>query len=241
MELKHIRNLTILPSHVNAYGRLGVAKTFDFFMDTATEAAEAMGLGLGFLTRRGLIWLTVKTRVEFIDPPRLLDAVQIVTWPEAPGDMRCVRHYEIRRDGETLVRGKTEWAIASARTFRPQPLADIMPGDLQYPAEQACPEPFPMIDEAFPEPPFATREVRAGDIDMAFHMNNVAYVRAIVDAFSVSQWHDLKVKRMDVIFRASAHEGDTLQFQSRRDGDALDVRVSLPDGTTVILARLICE
>ena len=38
---------------------------------------------------------------------------------------------------------------------------------------------------------------------------------------------------------ASAREGDTLGFQQRRDGDALDIRGSLPDGRTSVLARLI--
>jgi hypothetical protein len=44
---------------------------------------------------------------------------------------------------------------------------------------------------------------------------------------------------MDVIFLSSAREGDALSFRQRRDGDALDIRGSLPDGRTSVLARLI--
>lgn len=241
MDAKHTRTMTVLPSQVDAYGRLSPVETFNLFMDVATEAAEAIGVGLGMLRRRGLFWITVKTRVEFTDPPKLLDAVELVTWPEAPGNRRWNRHYEIRRDGAVLARGKTEWAIVNTLTRQPQGLEGIAPDGLEYPSERACPEPFPLIDEAFPEPPFAGHPVTATDIDMAFHMNNVAYVRAIVDAFSVKEWHALGVKRMDVIFRASAHEGDLLQFQKRRDGHTLDIRGSLPDGTTIVMARLICE
>ena len=73
---------------------------------------------------------------------------------------------------------------------------------------------------------------------MARHMNNVAYVRAIVNAFSTEQWHRMGVRQMDVVFRSSAHEGDLLRFQKRRTGDCLDIRGILPDGVTCVLARL---
>ena len=241
MNAEYTKKVRILPSQIDAFGKLSVPHTFDLFMDTATEAAEALGVGWAFLQRKGLFWITVKTRVEFIDPPNLMDEVVVRTWPERPGEKRANRHYEILRDGAVLVRAKTEWAIVSMLTRRPQPLAKVMPADAEYPSEMACPEPFPMIDEHFPEPPFATHRVAARDIDMARHMNNVAYVRAIVDAFSVKEWKKMDVRRMDVIFRASAHEGDLLQFQKRRDGSALDIRGSMPGGETIVLARMICR
>ena len=103
-----------------------------------------------------------------------------------------------------------------------------------------------MIDGDFPDPPFAGHTVTATDIDMARHMNNVAYVRAIIDAFPLKAWKAMDVRQIDVIFLASAHEGDTLRFQQRseasplghRDGDALDIRGTLPDGRVSVLARL---
>ncbi len=79
------------------------------------------------------------------------------------------------------------------------------------------------------------------DIDMARHMNNVAYVRAIVNAFPLKAWKALNVRQMDVIFLTSAHEGDALRFQQRRSDSALDIRGELPDGRVSVLARLTTE
>ena len=232
------KTVTILPSQLDAWGRLSLAHTFDLFMDTATEAAGAMGVGWDFLMRRGLFWITVKSRVRMIDPPRLLETVQVVTWPLRPGEMRCERRYEIRRGDAVLVEGLTEWAIVSMQDGKPRPLAGILPEDMAYPDEPAPSEPFPMIAGDFADPPFAEHRVAATDIDLARHMNNVAYVRAIVNAFPLKAWKALDVKQMDVIFLASAREGDTLGFQQRRDGGALDIRGGLPDGRTSVLARL---
>ncbi len=237
----YAKTVTILPSQVDAWGRLSLDRTFDLFMDTATEAAGALGVGWDFLMQRGLFWITVKARVRFIDPPRLLDTVEVVTWPEAPGEMRCNRYYEIRRGGDVLAQGMTEWAIVSVRDGKPQPLTGVMPPELEYPRATACPGPFPIIDGDFPDPPFAHHLVTHTDIDMARHMNNVAYVRAMMNAFPLKAWKALNVKQMDVIFLTSAHEGDALRFHRRKDGDALDIRGALPDGRVSVLARLTTE
>lgn len=238
MEMTYEKRVTVLPSMADAAGRLGVPDTFSLFMDTATEAAGALGVGFEMLKRRGMFWITVKTRIQFIDPPGIMEDVTVSTWPETPGEKRCNRHYRISRNGETLVLGTTEWAIVSVLTGRPQPMAKVLPEGLEYPGEAAFAEPFPRIDPDFPDPPFAEHRVGAVDIDMARHMNNVAYVRAIVNAFSSKEWKKLGVREMTVIFPASAHEGDVLQLRRRQGKGALDVSGALPDGRVCVLARL---
>ena len=228
MQARYSRDITILPSQIDAYGYLRPDEAFSLFMEIATEAAGRIGVGMDFLKKRGMFWITVKTKVRFIRRPGILDAVRVSTWPERPGEKRCNRHYEISRDGEPLVVGKTEWAIVSVLTGRPQNLRRLLPDDLEYGDAPACPEPFPMIDENFAEPPFAEHRVGALDIDMARHMNNVAYVRAIMNCFTVDEWRRMDVRGMDVIFLASAREGDVLRFFRRRTGNVVDIRGVLP-------------
>lgn len=238
VEMKYTKTVTILPSQLNPEGQLGLAHTFDLFMDTATEAAGAMGVGWDFLKKKGLFWITVKARVRFIKPPMMLETVEVSTWPEQPGEKRCNRDYAIRRDGELLATGKTEWAIVSMLTHRPQSMAKVLPQGLTYPEERVSPEPFPMIDEAFADPPYHEHRVDALDIDMARHMNNVAYVRAIMNSFTTKEWRKLNVTQMDIIFIASAVEGDVLRLQKREAGDHIDIRGSIAGGRTSVLARL---
>lgn len=242
MDLLFSRSITILPSQLDVDGKLSVPATFDLFMDVATQAADAMGVGWAFLMKKGLFWITVKTKIRFINRPGILQRVTVSTWPEAPKEMRCDRHYEIRSEsGEVLVTGRTEWAIVSALTRRPQRMDKVLPQGLVYDHAPACPGPFPMIDEAIDDAPFARHTVSTLDIDMARHMNNVAYVRAIVNAFSVKAWKKLNVREMDVIFRVSAREGDELSFRQRRTDDGLDIVGALPDGRVSVLSRLITD
>ena len=236
--MKYTKQSTILPSQLDAEGKLGMANTFDLFMDTATEAAGAMGVGWDFLKKKGMFWITVKARVRFLKAPDVLDEVEVATWPEQPGEKRCNRYYTITRDGELMAVGKTEWAIVSMLTRRPQMMEKVLPRGYVYPEESASPEPFPMIDEAFPEPAYCEHRVSALDIDMARHMNNVAYVRAIMNSFTTKEWRKLNVTQMDIIFIASAVEGDVLRLQKREAGDHIDIRGSIAGGRTSVLARL---
>ena len=238
MDMKYKKTITILPSQLDSDGKLGMANTFDLFMDTATQAAGAMGVGWDFLKRKGMFWITVKARVRFLKAPAVLDTVQVSTWPEAPGEKRCNRYYAIEKDGERLVVGKTEWAIVSMLTHKPQPMAKVLPQDIVYPEECASPEPFPMIDKDFPDPPYHEHTVAALDIDMARHMNNVAYVRTIINSFPAKAWKKLNIAQMDVIFIASAVEGDVLRLQKREAKDHIDIRGTIADGRTSVLARL---
>ena len=125
MQTRYEKTVTILPSRVDAQGRLSVPDTFDLFMDTATEAARALGVGWDFLIRRGMFWITVKTKIQFFRRPGLLETVKVETWPEAPGDRRCIRHYRIVGDGGTLVAGKTDWTMWAAAMAKPGQLASF--------------------------------------------------------------------------------------------------------------------
>ena len=173
--------------------------------------------------RRGVFWITVKTMIRFLDPPRFLDTVEVSARMEAPEALRCRTHYRISRGGETLALGKTEWALVEVGAGRQFPIADILPRDIAFSADLPFPEPFPRIDTAFSEPPCATHRVKALDIDMARHMNNAAYVRAIVNSYALEEWERMRVREMAVVFLASATEGEELRLQRRVRGPEIQV------------------
>ena len=96
------RKLTVTPGICDASGRLGCADTFRLFQDVASEHAERMGLGGIAMQKKHAFWMTVRTRVHFYKRPRMMQEVDLSTWPMAPGRMRCDRCYRLS-DDETLL------------------------------------------------------------------------------------------------------------------------------------------
>jgi acyl-ACP thioesterase len=228
----------IEPSLADASGRLGVHDAFALFMDLASEHAAMLGSGVNDMARRGLFWLTVKTHITFFERPRLMERVSARTWPEAPGKVRCNRSYQLRRGDQVLLAGKTEWAVIGMETKQLTPLEGIYPDELGFDEPSAYPGPFARIlDGGEGWEGFAAYRVRSTDIDLGGHMNNAAYVRALLGAFSTEALHAMPIGKMDVVFRSPCYEGDQLEFQKRAAETGLDLRI-LKDGATALLARI---
>ena len=187
-------------------GRLGLVDTFNLFMDLATVHALEMGCGWRQMMPKGLFWLTVKTKIVFGERPLMGDAVTLRTWPEAPDKMRCVRDYQLDWRGRTVISGKTEWAVFNLKTQRLVPVGEVYPEGLAFGREPACPAPFVRVVDDFEGiEPFAQYTVRSTDIDLGGHMNNVAYVRAVLGGFSVAEQQAMDIREIDAIFRPQCH------------------------------------
>ena len=233
------RPLTILPSMCDATARLGVPNAFALFMDLATEHAETLGIGMNGLMKQGLFWLTVRTRIRFIDRPALTETVTLRTWPEKPERSRCNRDYAILRGDRIIVAGKTEWMIMNLKTNRLHPVDGVFPADLEILEDKVLPEPFArMTDDFDGADSLGAYTVRSTDIDLGGHMNNAAYVRAIAGAFSSKEWQAMDIREMEVAFRSPCFEGETLEIQRRANDAGTDVRLSR-DGKTIVLARIL--
>ena len=109
MDVVFMKEFPVLPSVCDAAGALSYPGAFECFMDIATQHADRLGVGLRDLQPRNLFWLTVKTKVVFLCRPRMGENTTLITWPEVPGRLRCMRSYEMRQGDKLLLCAKTEW------------------------------------------------------------------------------------------------------------------------------------
>ncbi len=232
------REILLPPSVCDATGRLGYPGAFSLFMDAATEHAERLGIGLSEMLARRRFWLTVRTKIEFYERPRISEALRLLTWPEKPGAVRFNRSYELRRGEALLVAGRTEWAVLNTDTGTVAPSADLMPEGVAYERGAAVEAGYVRMPDRFAGlAPFAEYRVRSTDIDLGGHMNNAAYPRALFGALPGRAYQEEELRCIDLVFRAPCFEGETLQLYRREEAGALDLRMARGD-ETVLLARL---
>lgn len=241
MELinKYTTDLQIMPSQVDYENRLRYHETFNVFMDLANRHAEILGIDQNTLMNKGLFWLTVKTRICFRRRPKMSDRIQAQTWPVKPSSVRSDRCYRILDDDGLLAEGRTEWAIMDMNTGRLANMKDLFPQELVFNEEPFSIEDFPRIaacDETYTLKNKYT--VISSDIDMGQHMNNVAYVRALMGMFSVQEIKDMDIREITVIFKTSAHEGDVLSMLYKKEGDILNCGLYFEDGRPSLLAQI---
>ena len=241
MDVVFMKEFPVLPSVCDAAGALSYPGAFECFMDIATQHADRLGVGLHDLQPRNLFWLTVKTKVVFLCRPRMGENTTLITWPEVPGRLRCMRSYEMRQGNKLLLCAKTEWAVVDTSTQRMVPASEVFPNGDLFRRDTACTEAFTMIPDHFDGiNPYAQYTVRSTDIDVGGHMNNAAYLKALFGTFSCKELAEKNIHSVDALFRAPCFEGDELLWQRAETPEGFQIRAACKD-KTVFLAAIECE
>ena len=238
MEARLSRSIPILPSVCDAEMKLSVPDLFARFMDVATLHAEELGVGADAMFARGLFWLTVKTKVRILRRPRMLETVTLSTRPLVPERVKAIREYRLEKEGELLAQGKTEWAVIETASGRLCPMAGIFPPELELAAEPQYPAPFARIKPDFSEAEtLGTYTVRSTDIDLGGHMNNVAYLRAILGLLPGQELKAFPQGEIEIVFRSPCFEGDALTVKRRETETGWELAAMKEDGTPAVLVK----
>ena len=238
MDVVFQKDYPVLPSVCDASGALSYPGAFECFMDIATQHADVLGVGLRDLSPKNLYWLTVKTKIVFLRRPQMGENTALITWPEVPGRLRCMRSYEMKQGDELLLCGKTEWAVVNTATGRMVPASEVFPNGNRFRQDSACGEAFTMIPDHFDNAEScAVYTVRSTDIDVGGHMNNAAYLKALFGTFTCKELSERKVRSVDALFRAPCYEGDELLWQRTETPGGLQIRAQ-SNGKTVFLAAI---
>lgn len=240
----YTRQDTVRLSDCDVSGRLAPNAVFDLFMDVATLHATQLGIGLAELSPRRLFWLTVRTKIKIYRRSALLEPISVTTWPEKGGKLRCYRDYRLTDAQGIAAEGKTEWAVVNTETARLTPLSEVYPAGLvdTLSDETVWSEPFARIREDFSgAEPWSSYTVRATDIDLGGHMNNAAYPRMALGAFTIAELRELQIRELEFSYRNPCFEGDALTLLRRRTDEGWELGAFAADGKTVLLGRIAGE
>ena len=237
-------DLRIYSSMCDAEGKLGIRDIFDLFMDLASEHAAQLDVGYYEMLERRCYWVAVRTRVKIYDRPALGSAVTALTWPGKPGLAKSDRFYRLSEGNEVLAEGRTEWAAQDMDTGAVRRTASFgYPMDMEYIDEKVCEESFTRFRDLTLTPDILTSLYTVGsmDIDVGKHMNNVAYIRALLGTFSTGELADMDISEMEVSYRRACYEGERLSIHRQKTEDGWLFQVDRPDGETALHGRILIK
>lgn len=219
--------------------RLSLTSMFTLFMDIATDHANELNLSSDDLGE-DKFWIAVRTKVKIYDRPKLSQKVTLATWPQEPVRVRANRHYTIGYDESVMISAKSEWTVVDMSTSKLQRLNDIYPQDFEFYGELAIEEPFARMSGGFEDAKeIAQYTINSTDIDLVQHMNNAAYIRALMSVFSCKELEDSPIKEIEIVYKAQSYEGETLTIKEREDDDATLYGMIKPDGTVAAVVRIV--
>lgn len=233
------RKRIILPSLTDYTAKMGAVSFLSEYMDIATYHAEQLGIGLGAMAPKGLFWLTAKTRIKILRRPSLLEEITVTTWPGRADGTRYPRFYSAA-DGKGIVsEGMTEWVILDTSTGRPLREQNLYPFEEIPEYETPCSEPFTRFTKDVSDTEYVGYyTVRSTDIDLGGHMNNVAYMRALLSLLPTSEIDTLGMTEIELQFRSSIYEGQTVEVRKRAAGTGAEFYFVGTGGNIVFYAKI---
>jgi len=216
------KEIRVLSSLCDLEGRMGIYNIFNCFMDMAAEHAEQIGVGFYAMLEQRCYWVAVRTRVKFYERPSIMDTVEGESWPFAPSLAKNDRFYRLVKDGKVLAEGRTEWAAQNMDTGRVMRSSEFFPAGTDFRTDKVCEEAFTRFKPLAGEWEEFSYTVTAMDIDTGCHMNNVMYIRMLLNTFSGEELRAMDIRELEISYRRACLEGEKLTVRRAfRDGAIL--------------------
>lgn len=195
MKEKYEKEYYLRISDFDCRGCLQPASVLDLFQDVAGAHANQLGIGLGGDTN--LIWVLVKVQYQELLPVEMYSKVKVTTWPIKPTGIVFQRDYTIEdAEGNTVVKGTSEWVVVHSEKRKMVPVKDIYPletfcEDRTFEGKLARLRPEESNGEVF--------EVVTGfsDIDVNGHVNNTKYANFVMNAIKPTEQTVIDIFRID--------------------------------------------
>jgi medium-chain acyl-[acyl-carrier-protein] hydrolase len=205
---------------VDAFGALAVPALAGFLVEAAGLHARSLGVGIEALHAQGHTWVLARQRLEIPQPIRLGDVLDVETWPAGIDRLAALRDFVVRRGGEVVARGTTQWFVLDLQSRRPVRPEAVL--DSRFPRERSAP--VLRLGEG-KLPPLATWErekrfhVRFADIDVNAHANHGSYLAWALEGVPRELWQSSRVTAIEVHYLAECLYGSAVLSRLVPAGD----------------------
>ncbi|MGH2620390.1 MAG: acyl-[acyl-carrier-protein] thioesterase [Anaerolineales bacterium] len=225
----HTETFRIRHDECDAYGVLNNAAYLRLAQETAWRHSIAAGFPPAYYESLQRAWLARETEIEYLQPVRYGETLQVKTFVSATRRALARRAYEFRvaDSGELVARAHTDWVFFDLAAAAPA----TIPSEITEALFRGTEPPEPLKRTPFPAAPPAPagavtwrRRVEWRDIDPLGHLNNAAYLSyteeaaieagnqyGITSASSAEAGLGWAVKRSRIEYRQPAVAGDELE------------------------------
>lgn len=114
-------------SETDSAGKLTMASLINYFQDCSTFHSEDLGLGLGYMEKKGLVWVLSSWQIMVKRYPGLGEKVEIGTQPYDMKGFLGYRNFALMDEkGEYLAKANSLWSLLDRKTGKPAMISEEM-------------------------------------------------------------------------------------------------------------------
>lgn len=192
------RDYTITTNMLDCYDRLKLSSILDLTQTISSEHADLLDIGFSNFIKKGLIWVVIRTKFEFLNNSTSIENLSIRTSLVAPRLFECPRDYEIHNGESIIAKGRSIWAIYDINNKK-----IILPNDFEtllidnkglFPRIKK----LELIDKNLLKK-VSSFKVPFSMVDHNLHMNNTHYLDLFFDVFKPNKLDEIQSFQVEYI------------------------------------------
>ncbi|MBE5741129.1 MAG: hypothetical protein E7351_01165 [Clostridiales bacterium] len=162
-------------------------------------------------------WVVTKMKLIIKGDVKTGDKANVITWTHELGMARAVRDCMIKVGNSVKVKCSADWCCLDFDTRKIRKMNTIVYPDLDMQkTEEVVAEYTNMREDVAEKDLSYSRVIRATDIDVNMHTNNLKYNYMALDAFSVEELKNMAIKEYEIYFVNESHEGDCIDVYKKK-------------------------
>lgn len=229
---------------VDTTSHMSIAAAMGTIQDMVSEQTGLFGMDdFNMKSKSNGLWVMNKVKLQINKMPFWNDAVKLTSRMLKPTGVQCRWDFLAADEQETpLWLGRAEMCILDFDSHHIRRVnSTCYPPGLDFPeANRLKFERF--SPDADSENYVYTRVIRAGDIDIVHHTNNVQYNTIALDAFTAAELEATDISEYEIDFLSESHEHDRLDIYRTKAEDGFIVTgTNYDNGKAVFKTKIICE
>lgn len=237
MKVECKNNFKIFYSFLNRGISLKVHEAFNFAQNNATEYFKKFnGDNMAVREHDNAVWVVAKSRIHFYQDVSWLDEIYGETYTTSVKPIRVETETKFTRENGDLVFVATHQHCPLNMDTR----RIIKVGEITFPEDMDIDQSlfnddYSRLHDCFDENDFVyEQKVYSQDIDFSNHVNNVAYVRFIMNALTNDYIESIKITDAEIHYLAESKEGQVLKVY-KKDVEENTMRFLIKEGEREII------
>ena len=240
MKYEYRRDFDITYSQADRWLNLDLVNATSIVQEMNTEYFKTFACdNISCKERDNALWVITKTRLHFVRVPVWNDRISGVTGTIKTHGYKTELDTSFVSGSSLSFVARQELFVIDATTREPRRIDTLgYPADMEYVPETLELRFFRIKEELGEEDLVYTDHFRLSDIDYSNHVNNVVYVRYVLNALTPEFFSSRRIVDFEIQYRHECYEGhelgvyrrdideNTMDFQIKSDGNiAIDVRI----------------
>lgn len=197
---KYTQNFRIGSFDSDFSGKVKMTSICNYLQEIAGMHAEALNWGIDDLRKQNLSWVLSRLKIKVFNYPKCKNVLRIETWPTGIEGLFGNREFKIfNKKGELMMIASSCWLIINFETKRPVRPHNII-GSSYSENEKLFKNSLQKINTLSCGKLQESVKVHYSDIDINQHVNNVKYLKWIIDSCPIEFLHKKEIDEIDINF-----------------------------------------